>query len=224
MQTFLKTIIVMMSIAMVVTVGVMFGLPMHTSAAESEISYTLPYPLEKIKKALIKGDVLQEVVDMNNGRVLKNDIKYVNASSEKLLSGWEVDACIEFTIAIPNPYIGELTLDMVQYAKMNKDMLQGNVALRRPHKGIQAISSEIVFKANGEQTDVNFKSRLVVSRRIPFFLRNYLDKEVKLGTEKVCYNSKTAIRTVVDRGMDRMGQKKKFNLKVPEKLIKKGQQ
>lgn len=203
-----------------VIIGVLIGLgfvgfvisPYHESVAESQTSFILPYPFEKVRKSLAKGDVLAESMQIQNGKVHRKNIRSVHLSSEKLLKGWEAEIVSDFSVEVPNPLIGTLQLDLVQEVKVNKDTIQGRLYLQRQSGYLLHVGNDVSFRRNGDSTWVDFKAKLIYGRRIPFFLRNYMDGKVKESADKVCINGPLAINRVIEKMENKPG--KKFNIRI----------
>lgn len=186
--------------------------PYHESYAESSTSYSIPLPFETVKKSLVRGDVLAESMYLQNGKVLKKNVKSIRLSSEKLLKGWEADIVSEFTIEVPNPVAGTLQFDLVQEVKATKDSIEGKLYLQREANCVRLLNNDVSFRRNGDSTQVDFKARLIYGRRIPFFLKGYMDGKVKESADKVCINGPIAISRVIEKTGNNPG--KRFNIRI----------
>jgi hypothetical protein len=204
----MRTIAILVMGVLVLACAFLLLVPVHTSKAENELSFVLPHSFDKVKKAMIKGKVLEEVLEAQKAKLLFKEVKYIHLSSERLLSGWEADVCIAFKILIPNKDIGDIRLDLIQFIKANKDSMEGHVYNQNESRGVVGVHSDIKMQRDGDNTSVRLQSSLVFQHRVPFFWKEYMDAQVKAAMVSNGQNSKAVIEKVVERSSG----DKRFNL------------
>jgi hypothetical protein len=189
MKTFFGIVIVLLGLG----IGVYFACPLHQSRSQKDAFYEINMPYDNVRKALIKGNALEEIVAYQQGRVLTKEMTKLNLSSDRLLSGWEADTAGRFTVAIENDQVGQLILSFNEESHVSKTGLQSTVTLAAPHPYIQHIRSDMKMTPNGETTIVDVHVELIYERRVPWFMREFMDRKVDEATDIMVQRNKEAM-------------------------------
>lgn len=188
-------------------IGLTLSFQPHTSTAEKSATYTIGAPFKKTKKALSKKSSLDEILRIQGVQLAYQKMDGVNISLRNpegggLLknlreNGVTVDGNGEIGVFVHPPYEGQLQLRLLQQFHMDKNGIRSTVLLAAPAGGIQEIQNETEIVPEGEDTKVTVKAKLTYSRKIPFFMKKYMDGKVSEGVDMMLRNHQKGLTTYV---------------------------
>jgi hypothetical protein len=202
----MKKFMVLMIVVFAAVIGLTMSFQPHTSIAENSASYTIGVPFKKTKKALSKKSSLEDILRIQGIELAHQKMDGINISlgnSEgrflKRLreNGVTVDGNGEFGVVVHPPYEGRLDLRLLQQFHMDKNGIRSSARLAAPAGSIQYIENNTEIIPEGDDTRVNVTAKLTYSRKIPFFLKDYMDRKVKEGVDMMLSNHQRGLTTYV---------------------------
>ena len=202
----MKKLMVLVIVVLAAVIGLTMSFQPHTSTAEKSASYTLGAPFKKTKKALSKKSSLQDILHIQGIQLAYQKMDGINISLgnsegrflKKLKeNGITVDGNGEFGVITHPPYEGRLELRLLQQFHMDKNGIRSTARLAAPVGSIQYIENNTEIIPEGEDTRVNVTAKLTYSRKIPFFLKDYMDRKVSEGVDMMLSNHQRGLTTYV---------------------------
>lgn len=187
-------------------VAFFFGMPYHVAAGTANNSFVINLPFSKVKKALMQKTAVEDIVSFNGGRLIEKNITGLNLSSEKLLSGWEADMTGKLIIQVYPPGMGTMVLHLSQKAHITKNDLESVTSLAEPSGHLQSVYSKLEMVGEEDHTCVNMSIQIVYARRVPFFLRKFMEKKLQEAATTVLKKNEAAILNLMEKPT------KKFNI------------
>lgn len=152
---------------------------------------------QEAKKILKHKETLPEILAARNVHLVHRQTGRPSISlKNRKEKGLEIDVSGEIIIYIPE---GNLTLRMLHDVHLDKNELFAIVKLGSPHENIVDVHTQTHMISQNNDTIVQVTNRLVYQRRIPMFLKNYMDRRVSKAVDEMLLAHEQSLKTVLAR-------------------------
>jgi hypothetical protein len=160
--------------------------PKHKTSVERDGCYEINLPYPEVKKILVRRNALEEMITSQYGQLVNKHTKFTTISSNKLISlDWDADTSGDFTVIMNNPQTGPLKLTFNQTAHVGKDGLTSDVVLAGPVGNLKHLRISTKMSPSGDKTKVCSHVELEYERRLPWYLKGYMDAKVAEAADDI---------------------------------------
>jgi hypothetical protein len=159
----------------------------HESYSSKEMEFSINKPYLFVVKSLSTKNSLEKMVEEDNGYVTnKNWENFTLEVPQRVLKirDYKIEGILKFTVHKNDKSLGQLKLPFVQEIKIDNEAFLIKTNLTEPQQKVIIYEKIIELKPINEETVVFVKNNLKIKRKIPFFLKNYMDKKVQDSNEK----------------------------------------
>lgn len=187
-------------VVIVVALFFIFGMEVHISRYEKSYVYHLGMDFAETKRLLKKGDILPQLLAIRNITLVHRSKNDINLSlKHRKEKGLEIDVSGEFIIQVPSKFERDLTLRMVQHSHIDRNEIVSDVFIGSPHPNIQHVGTKTVMMPHGNNTQVHVTARLVYQRRIPFFMKNFMNRKVAEAVDNMLLEHERSLKIVLQQ-------------------------
>lgn len=193
----------------ILSVTFYYSFIVHTSNSVVEDSFVINSPYLAVVKSLAGKESLEKMVEENDGVLKKHWQNFIIEVPKRVLKikEYKLEGTLYFSIEKHDKNLGYLNLPFEQDIKIDKDIFTIKTNLKEPQKNIKVYNKIIeIFPSKNDpfKTSVIIKSELKISKFIPFFFKDFMDKRVIESNKKDLDNLINNLKGI---------SQKKFNFK-----------
>lgn len=158
----------------------------HNSESEEKIELVLDESYFSALKKLVTKNSLEKIAEKNNSKITSKSWEYLNLEMPKILrpKTWIVDGKLNFSTKTLDKDLGEMELNFCQNVNVEKENLFIRTYLSKPCTNILEYDKEVKIKPLDNKIQLDLLSKIKISKTIPYFYADYMDKKVKEHNKK----------------------------------------
>ena len=176
-----------------------FLVPRHASYSQRTGSYQIDQSFDRVRKIMIRGDCLREMVEYQHGELISHDWSNLTISAERLIQGWDVDGTGFFTVRVNDPDAGQMILDFRQDIHIDQSWMESRTTLVRPVGHLKEYTIVMRMEGRGSVTEVVNTVSLVYERKLPLSHVEYMNQKVDDSAQTSLIKGQEAMLKIVDR-------------------------
>lgn len=172
---------------------------LHTSKSEEKIEIVLDQTYFSAIKKLATKNSLEKVAEKNNSKIISKNWDYLNLEMPKILrpKTWVVDGKLNFSTTTFDKDLGELQLDFCQKVNIEKENFIIQTYLSKPCTNILEYNKEIKITPLDNKIQLNLFSEIKISKFIPSYFADYMNKKVKENNKKDLEELKNNLTNII---------------------------
>jgi hypothetical protein len=172
----------------------------HTFNVNQQNEYVLDCEFEKVKKILVRTDVLEEIISYEQGRLLdKKWNKLVFSSNRPLIDGIDIDARCEFLVLKNDHYLGDLKLRFKQDTHIDKSKIVSRTELMEPVGFMKKLQTEMLVSKKEKQTQFFVKNSIQYERTVPKKMVKEIYNNIENSLKTMLGNNQKVITDLVSK-------------------------
>jgi hypothetical protein len=171
----------------------------HNSESEEKIQLVLDEPYFSALKKLITKNSLEKIAEKNNSKITSKNWDYLNLEMPKILrpKTWIVDGKLNFSTITKDKDLGELELNFCQDVNIDKETLLIKTQLDQPCTNILEYNKEVKITPLDNKIQLDLFSKIKISKAIPSFYVDYMNKQVKEHNKKDIEDLKNNLISII---------------------------
>jgi len=171
----------------------------HNSESEEKIQLVLDEPYFSALKKLITKNSLEKIAEKNNSKITSKNWDYLNLEMPKVLrpKTWVVDGKLKFSTITKDKDLGELELNFCQDVNIDKETLLIKTQLDQPCTNILEYNKEVKITPLDNKIQLDLFSKIKISKAIPSFYVDYMNKQVKEHNKKDIEDLKNNLISII---------------------------
>lgn len=182
------------------------ALEKHKSSSAQEIEYVLEYDFLKVKKVMLRTNVLESIVEKEHGEIVdKRWDNFVFSTNRPLRDGIDIDAQGFFVVEKNDPDIGKIRLNFKQKIHTTKSEFKSETSLIESENYIKNIQTSlcIIPAKEKNKTLVKVKMILEYERLLPKNMITTVDKIVEKSVKSSLEANRQAVTDLVAQYADK---------------------
>lgn len=180
--------------------GFKYLVVLHVSESNVEDSYVLNTEFPKVKILMIKNDVLEKIVEQEQGEIVgRKWNSFIFSGNRPLRDGVDIYGSGDFVVLKQDAEAGQLLLKFKQQIHVTKNNIKCLTKLVEPCGFIKNVETSTEMVSQGKQTLVNVKIYLKYERKVPKNMLKVVDAKVKEAAIKTLENNKAVIKETVEK-------------------------
>lgn len=161
----------------------------HESSSFEQISFVIERPYLEVVQNLAKKDSLEKIVEQNDAILVEKLWKNFNIEVPQRvlrIREYKINGVLDFVVEKHDKFLGNLNIPFTQTVNFDKNMLKIDIKLQKNHEKVTFYekSIEITPFLSENKTFVEIKSKLSIKNKIPFFVKEIMDKKVDENNKK----------------------------------------
>jgi hypothetical protein len=177
----------------------------HVFESSQEIQYVIDCDFAKVKKVLMRTNVLEEIVSKEHGKIIDKKWENFIVSSKRIFrDGIDIDADGYFVVEKNDFNEGIVQLKFIQKVHTTKDELTSNTYLNECCNHFKEIKTELSMVPFGDKkTLATTKMFLKYERLVPKNMIDKIKNTIKLSVADSLQNNKSTVANLVNRYADK---------------------
>lgn len=158
-----------------------FSLNNNSSHDCQSINFVIDKPYLLAVKELAKKESLEKIIQDNKGKLIyKQWESFVVDVPQRILRlrEYKIEGKLNFLMEKKDGDLGELKLPFEQNIFIDKNSFNIETKLSEEQKNIKVYNKKIIITPLEEKIQINIKNELTITKMIPFFLNDFMDKKV----------------------------------------------
>ena len=173
--------------------------------SSQEIQYVIDNDFLKVKKVLMRTNVLEEIVSKEHGKIIDKSWNDFIVSSKRLfVDGVDIDGSGNFIVEKNDLHDGFVQLKFEQKIHASKDSIVSNVTLAEPCGHFKNIKTELTIVPLGnKKTLATNKIYLKYERLVPKNMVANIENILKKSVADSLQNNKDVILDLIKKHVDK---------------------
>lgn len=164
---------------LLIGIGYLFAFPMCNADITNNHTFVVDRPYREVIRVMGKPDTLEQIIAMQNGRVIEKKWDNLVFDLEKIIQPrWQVNGQGRFTIEVDDPDKGHYYITLYQQVHIDQQIMQIKTTSLKPSGGVQLVDNYMEVRPDGDKTRFTLTNRLVVQYRIPQHYHDYMKAKV----------------------------------------------